>query len=225
MIKRIFLTGCLVIMFFSLSAGAVEVNKIKETIVKHSISIGVDPALALSIAKLESQFCPYRKSSHGAIGLFQITPQTAKYLGINPYLISDNIKGGLTYYKMMYSKFGSTELALAAYNAGPGNVKKHRGVPPFAETKRYIKNVMTEYDYQKKNPDPAISKVRAEQKAVQNVAIPSESSVVKVSEHKPAEAAVPVIQVRTVPVVNNQPQENDEALEKEVQSILETVQL
>ena len=85
---------------------------VKEYIVKHSIEMGVDPALALSIAKLESGFCHEKKSPYGAVGVFQLMPSTAKKLGFNPYYVNENIKGGLMYYKMMYQKFGSTELAI-----------------------------------------------------------------------------------------------------------------
>ena len=82
-------------------------------------------------------------------------------MGFNPYYLSENIKAGLTYYKMMYKMFGSTELALAAYNAGPGNVKKFGGtIPPYGETKRFVNQIMLEYNRQKTNPDPAIAKVK-----------------------------------------------------------------
>ena len=87
-------------------------------------------------------------------------PSTAKRLGVNPYYMEENVKGGLMYYKRLYQMFGSTELALAAYNAGPGNVKKYNKVPPFAETKKFISGIMTEYNYQKKYPDPIIAKIR-----------------------------------------------------------------
>ena len=61
---------------------------------------------------------------------------------------------------MMYQKFGSMELALAAYNAGPGNVSKYKGMPPFAETRKFVRNIMNEYNAQKINPDPAIIKYK-----------------------------------------------------------------
>lgn len=137
-------------------------NVIKETIVKHSIEMNVDPALALSIAKKESGFKHELKSPYGAVGVFQLLPSTANRMGFNPYYLSENIKAGLTYYKMMYKMFGSTELALAAYNAGPGNVKKYGAVPPYAETKRFVNQIMLEYNRQKQNPDPAIVKVKNE---------------------------------------------------------------
>lgn len=134
-----------------------NVTKVKESIVKHSLEIGVDPALALSIAKSESGFKHESKSSNGAVGVFQLLPSTAQRLGVNPYYLSDNIRGGLMYYKKLYDMFGSTELALAAYNAGPGNVKKYNSIPPFKETKRFVSEIMMEYSKQKKCPDPAIS--------------------------------------------------------------------
>ena len=134
---------------------------VKETIVKHSLEMNVDPALALSIAKKESGFRHELRSPHGAVGVFQLLPSTANRMGFNPYYLSENIKAGLTYYKMMYKMFGSTELALAAYNAGPGNVKKFGGaIPPYSETKRFVNQIMLEYNKQKVNPDPAIAKVK-----------------------------------------------------------------
>src|SRR5574344_463433 len=120
-----------------------NVSTVKETIVKHSLEIGVDPALALSIAKSESGFRHEAKSNNGAVGVFQLMPSTAKRLGVNPYYLSDNIKGGLIYYKRLYNMFGSTELALAAYNAGPVAVRRYKKVPPIGETRRFVSQIMT----------------------------------------------------------------------------------
>jgi len=146
-------------------AGQVSEDKVKEIIIKHSIEMNVDPALALSIAKKESGFKHELRSRHGAVGVFQLLPSTAHRMGYNPYYLSENIKAGLTYYKMMYKMFGSTELALAAYNAGPGNVKRCGGqIPPYAETKRFVNVIMQDYKDQKKNPDPAIAKVKSKKK-------------------------------------------------------------
>ena len=148
-------------------AARVSEDIVKDTIVKQSLEMNIDPALALSIAKKESGFRHELRSPHGAVGVFQLLPSTAKRLGYNPYYLSDNIKAGLTYYKMMYKMFGSTELALAAYNAGPGNVKRHGcTIPPYSETKRFVNVIMQDYNNQKKNPDPAIARVK-QQKAVQ----------------------------------------------------------
>lgn len=150
------------IINFQSSAMAEAVSKVtvKELIVKHSMEMGLDPALALSIAKKESNFCHNSKSRYGAVGVFQLMPSTAKKLGYNPYHLSDNIKGGIAYYKMMYKMFGSTELALAAYNAGPGNVKKYKGIPPFGETKKFVASIMANYNNLKANPDPAIAQYK-----------------------------------------------------------------
>jgi len=127
-------------------------SEIKTSIVKTAVNMGVDPCIALSIAKLESEFVPTKKGASGAVGLFQLMPDTARRLGVNPYIVSDNIKGGILYYKMMYKKFGSTDLALAAYNAGPGNVARYKGVPPFRETKTFITKIKTNANQFKQDP-------------------------------------------------------------------------
>lgn len=164
MIRRLLtLTLIMVLSLISLPQQKVKAESvvtIKQSIVKHSIELGIDPALGLSIAKQESGFCHEKRSSYGAVGVFQLMPQTAKRLGYNPYSMSENIRGGLMYYKMMYKMFGSVELALAAYNAGPGNVKKYNGMPPFRETKRFVSSIMNEYNYQKVNPDASIRQVK-----------------------------------------------------------------
>ncbi len=139
---------------------AANVSTVKAAIVKHSIEMGVDPAITLSIAKTESGFRHEARSSHGAVGVFQLMPSTARRMGLNPYSMDDNIKGGIMYYKSMYKMFGSMELALAAYNAGPGNVKKYRAVPPFSETRRFVAKIMTDYRHYKANPDPAMIAAR-----------------------------------------------------------------
>ena len=163
--KLIILAILITCVFLSLetaqSAGApVSKVTVKEYIVKHSMEMGIDPALALSLAKQESGFCHELKSPYGAVGVFQLLPSTAKKLGYNPYYLSENIKGGLKYYQMMYKQFGSVELALAAYNAGPANVAKYKGMPPFKETKSFVNQIMAEYKNQKNNPDPAITKYK-----------------------------------------------------------------
>ena len=73
------------------NAEAVSMTAVKELIVKHSLELGLDPALALSIAKKESNFCHNKKSRYGAIGVFQLMPSTAKRMGYNPYHLHDNI--------------------------------------------------------------------------------------------------------------------------------------
>lgn len=150
---------------FTAQVQAADTNTVKATIVKHAIEMGVDPAIALSIARTESGFRHEARSSHGAVGVFQLMPSTARRMGLNPYSLNDNIKGGIMYYKMMYKMFGSMELALAAYNAGPGNVKRYKAVPPYAETRRFVSKIMTDYNHLKANPDPAMIKAAAAKKA------------------------------------------------------------
>lgn len=159
--KLLLLTFTLVcILCAQTSTKAADVNSVKATIVKHAIEMGVDPAIALSIARTESGFRHEARSSHGAVGVFQLMPSTARRMGFNPYSLNDNIKGGIMYYKKMYNMFGSVELALAAYNAGPGNVKKYNSVPPFAETRRFVNKIMTDVNRQRVTPDPIVAKVR-----------------------------------------------------------------
>lgn len=166
--KLVLLTITIVFLLCpQVEANQQNVSTVKESIVKHSLELGIDPALALSIAKSESGFRHEARSSYGAVGVFQLMPSTARRLGVDPYCLSGNIKGGLMYYKKLYNMFGSTELALAAYNAGPGVVKKYNKVPPIGETRRFVSNIMTEYQRQKTNPDPAIVKVRNNAKKVE----------------------------------------------------------
>lgn len=153
--KLLLFTIALVLMMFT-QVQAANVNTVKAAIVKHSIEMGVDPAITLSIAKTESGFRHEARSSRGAVGVFQLMPSTARRMGLNPYSLDDNIKGGVMYYKSMYKMFGSVELALAAYNAGPGNVKKYKSIPPFAETRRFVSKIMNDYRHYKSNPDPAM---------------------------------------------------------------------
>ena len=159
--KLLVLTFTLACMLFChAQCQAADVNSVKATIVKHAIEMGVDPAIALSIARTESGFRHEARSSHGAVGVFQLMPSTARRMGYNPYSLNENIKAGITYYKTMYNMFGSVELALAAYNAGPGNVKKYNSVPPYGETRRFVSKIMTDVNRQKHTPDPAVVKAK-----------------------------------------------------------------
>ena len=145
-------------------AQATDINTVKAKIAKHAIEMGLDPAMALSIAKAESGYCHDKRSRYGAIGVFQLMPATAKRMGYNPYHLQDNIKGGIAYYKKMYKMFGSMELAIAAYNAGPAVVKRYNAVPPYRETKRFVSGIMSDYYYLKAHTDPAVAAYKNAQK-------------------------------------------------------------
>lgn len=98
--------------------------------------------LFLRLIQQESGWNHKARSSKGALGLAQLMPQTARTLGVNPQDPRQNLDGGARYLRQMYNKFGSWRLALAAYNAGPGAVEKYGGVPPYKETKHYVRVIM-----------------------------------------------------------------------------------
>lgn len=105
--------------------------------------VGVDPALFKGLIQAESAWNPNARSPKGAAGLTQLMPATARGLGVsNPFDPVDNLRGGARYLKGLIDQFGSSELALAAYNAGPGAVRKYGGIPPFTETQNYVKKIM-----------------------------------------------------------------------------------
>lgn len=103
---------------------------------------GVPEDLFLRLVQQESGWNPGAVSHKGATGLAQLMPATARKLGVNIDDPQQNLEGGARYLRMMYDKFGSWRLALAAYNAGPGAVEKHGGIPPFTETKNYVKAIL-----------------------------------------------------------------------------------
>ena len=100
---------------------------------------GVPEDLFLRLIQQESGWQPGAISHKGAIGLAQLMPFTAKALAVDPYDPKQNLDGGARYLSRQYREFGSWRLALAAYNAGPGAVKKYGGVPPYKETQNYVR--------------------------------------------------------------------------------------
>jgi Transglycosylase SLT domain len=107
----------------------------------------LDPNLIRAVIFVESTFRSHVRSHAGAKGLMQLTDLTARHLGIlNSLDPHDNIKGGARYLRVLLNQFkGDIKLALAAYNAGPTNVRRYKGIPPFQETRRYITKVLHAY--------------------------------------------------------------------------------
>ena len=126
----------------SMPAGAAKYDAIFE---EASRTYGVSKSLLIAVAKAESNFNPNDVSHAGASGIMQLMPGTAKSLGVknvfDPY---ENIMGGAKLLRDNIKSFGSVPLALAAYNAGPGAVKKYNGVPPYKETQNYVKKIMAD---------------------------------------------------------------------------------
>ncbi|MCV2881143.1 lytic transglycosylase domain-containing protein [Actibacterium sp. XHP0104] len=100
---------------------------------------GVPEDLFLKLVQQESGWNARAKSHKGAIGLAQLMPATARTLGVNPHDPHQNLDGGARYLRQQYNTFGSWRLALAAYNAGPKAVEKYNGVPPYKETRNYVR--------------------------------------------------------------------------------------
>ncbi len=112
----------------------------------------IDPALVAAVVETESRFRTNARSQVGARGLMQLMPKTGRWLGArNLYNAEENVDAGAKYLKYLNGRFdGNLTKTIAAYNAGEGNVRRYNGVPPFRETRSYVKNVMSRYEKRKK---------------------------------------------------------------------------
>jgi len=125
---------------------AVPDTEIERIIHRHSSLQRLDPELVQAVIQTESGYNTRALSHKGAMGLMQLMPETAAELEVSdPYDPDQNVRAGTTYLARLLQRFGRLEVALAAYNAGPTVVARHKGVPPYEETRAYIRRVVRLY--------------------------------------------------------------------------------
>lgn len=137
---------------------AVSDQELEETVARCAHAYQLSPALLMAVIKAESGFNPMVISKAGAVGLMQLVPETAMLHGVyNLYDTRDNITGGAKHLRYLLNRYhGNVRLALAAYNAGARKVDRYHQVPPFRETKAYVKKVMGFYRDYRRAPLPIL---------------------------------------------------------------------
>jgi soluble lytic murein transglycosylase-like protein len=145
-------TGWAPVVKFATKSG--KPKSIDEIVADVSDKFDIEASLVKAIIMAESNCNPDAVSRKGAQGLMQLMPDTARELNVsNTFDPRENIVGGVRYIKGLMASYGNLKLALAAYNAGPGAVKRYMGIPPYRETETYVKRVISYYRKFKDNPD------------------------------------------------------------------------
>lgn len=141
---RITIGLCLLLAPHHATAGNTPIHQI---VVTEAQAQGVPARLIKAVIRAESAYNTQAISPKGAQGLMQLMPATAQRFGVSDaFNPAQNIKAGTRYLKLLKRQFGTWSLALAAYNAGEGTVQKYNGIPPYKETRNYVKKVLTEYN-------------------------------------------------------------------------------
>ena len=118
-----------------------------EAIDRHARERHLEPRLVRAVVQVESGYNQRARSNKGAIGLMQLMPGTASDLAVSdPWDLEQNLRGGTSYLRQMIDRFGDIELGLAAYNAGPEAVAKYGGIPPYEETRNYVRRILHLFD-------------------------------------------------------------------------------
>ena len=142
--------------------GSATSNSYEELIRSIATRHNLDTDLVRAVIRAESDFNSTARSNKGAMGLMQLMPDTARLHNvIDAFDPSDNVEGGVRHLKMLLDRYqGNLELSLAAYNAGSGAVEKHGGIPPFAETREYVRRVLRFYDSYRGNGLTSLQELR-----------------------------------------------------------------
>ena len=142
--------------------GSITTASYEELIRLVSDRHSVDADLIRAVIKAESDFNSNARSNKGAMGLMQLMPDTARLHNVNDaYDPNENVDGGVRHLKMLLERYqGDFTLSLAAYNAGSGAVEKHGGIPPFAETREYVRRVLRFYDSYRGGPQQSLHQFR-----------------------------------------------------------------
>lgn len=123
----------------------VDLQSLKQIAQSAAQEFNLDEDIFIALISAESAWNPNAVSPKGAKGLAQLMPDTARSLGVaDPFDPLQNLRGGARFLRQMLDQFGSYELALAAYNAGPGAVRRYNGIPPYSETQNYVRKILGE---------------------------------------------------------------------------------